>query len=306
MTPTVSATVTLTDLAPVATAPLPPRGGAGPDATVAIGFQARAAPIAKRRSRKRVWVIVSTALVALLLLALGICAAVGQPTLAVSPSTVVAGESVVVDAVHLPANQVGEIRLQSQLHVFPFRADQVGVVSKEINVPSDIELGDHLISICWNGSCHAHTTLVVTSAVSQTTPGVSTPSPGSTPTSTPPSSPGTRPTATPRASPTANPTPTSSPTPAQAPVISASPSSALVLTTVYVTGQHFSPFRGVSIFLFDPANSSKPLQSWSAVASANGDFRKGIVIPASAPPGTARIIACDSNRLCASTNITVI
>jgi hypothetical protein len=115
-------------------------------------------------------VIGSIALVAVLLLALGICAAANQPTLSLSRSTVLAGESVVVNATHLPANQVGEIHLQSQLYVFQFRADKDGVVSRPISVPVDIELGDHLVSVCWNGTCHAHATLTVVAGVALATP----------------------------------------------------------------------------------------------------------------------------------------
>jgi hypothetical protein len=76
--------------------------------------------------------------------------------------------------------------------------------------------------------------------------------------------------------------------------------------TVTVTGVHFSAFRGVSIALFDPSSSTRALQFWSVTTGADGRFQKSITIPATAKAGTARITACDTNRLCASTTITVI
>ena len=75
---------------------------------------------------------------------------------------------------------------------------------------------------------------------------------------------------------------------------------------VTVTGVHFSAFRGISIELFDPANSSQPSKSYSASTGAQGSFARSIVIPALASPGTARITACDTNGHCASTTITVV
>jgi hypothetical protein len=185
---------------------------------------------------------------------------------------------------------VGEIHLQSQLYVFPFQADKDGVVSKEINVPFDIELGDHLVSVCWGGTCHVHATLTVVSGVSLATP---------SPTSSPSSSPSPSPSTTPRSTPTPSPFETRQ-------AISANPSSQLVLMTVTVTGVHFSAFRGVSIALFDPSSSTRALQFWSVTTGADGRFQKSITIPATAKAGTARITACDTNRLCASTTITVI
>jgi hypothetical protein len=152
-TPPVASTLPVTVPSRPSLAPAATRGGTGPDATVAVAYAPTVTPAAQRRSRRRLWVIGSIALVAVLLLALGICAAANQPTLSLSRSTVLAGESVVVNATHLPANQVGEIHLQSQLYVFQFRADKDGVVSRPISVPVDIELGDHLVSVCWNGTC---------------------------------------------------------------------------------------------------------------------------------------------------------
>jgi hypothetical protein len=167
-------------------------------------------------------VVGSIALVALLLLTLGVCAAASQPTLKLSPTTVVPGQSVLVTATHIPPNQAGEIRLQSQTLNFPYRADGNGIVSRLIRVPSDFELGDHTVSICWNASCHASQRLVVVSSVAEVIPGPSpTPSAGATPSATPGTTahatPTARPTGAPRATPTASPTHTPAPTAAPKP-----------------------------------------------------------------------------------------
>ena len=83
------------------------------------------------------------------------------PTLAISPSTVVAGGRVLVTAGNVPANKAGEIQLHSQTYRFPFQASASGAVKKEIVVPADIAPGDHTVEICWDSSCRAHQTLRV-------------------------------------------------------------------------------------------------------------------------------------------------
>lgn len=75
------------------------------------------------------------------------------------------------------------------------------------------------------------------------------------------------------------------------------------MTTVTVYGEYFSPFKGVSVLLFDPA--SKEVASTSAVVQLNGGFQASIKIPLLAPIGTATIKACDTNSLCAYTTISV-
>jgi hypothetical protein len=101
-----------------------------------------------------------------------------NPTVGLSSSTVHAGDSLTVTASHLPANQAGEIHLLSVLRIFPFSADGAGNVSAVIAVPTDIEVGDHTLSICWAGTCHSSTTLVVTAPLAVPSP---------SPTPTPPS-----------------------------------------------------------------------------------------------------------------------
>jgi serine/threonine-protein kinase len=228
MAPPGAATAPTSKLAPVAAAPLPTRPIARPDATVAVAYEPPGPQKPQRQSRKRAWVLGSIALVALLLVTLGICAAAGQPTLRLSPTTVVPGQSVLVIATHIPANQVGEILLQSQTVRFPYRSDGSGVVSRLIKVPADFELGDHTVSICWNGSCYAPQRLVVVSSIAEVIPGPSpTPSvgasPSATPHATPHATPTARPTSAPRSTPTASPRPASSPTPKASPKPSPKP-----------------------------------------------------------------------------------
>src|SRR5258708_21499323 len=116
------------------------------------------------KPRRRSLMIASAAiLVLVLLLAMGVCAAVAAqgPTLAISPSTVAAGGRVLVTADRVPANQVGEIQLHSQVQLFAFRASPTGKVSREIVVPQATAPGDHIVQLCWDSTCRAHQTLHV-------------------------------------------------------------------------------------------------------------------------------------------------
>ncbi len=188
---------------------------------------------APKRSRRRM--MIGLAAVLLLLLLMGVCAVVTQATtLAVTPNLTVPGARVTVTAAHVPADQIGEIQLLSQVQTYFFRADSNGDVSIEIVVPSDIELGNHHVRICWSNSCPKETGLRVVSgdvalasptAVANATPGT-TPSaasssiPGSTPSSRPTPTSGStpRPTSTPTSTPSSKPTP-ASPTPTPAPSV---------------------------------------------------------------------------------------
>lgn len=190
-----------------AVAPHPPARARAAGGTVAVAYPAPAGavsptPVAKRKSRKKLVALLSAAVIlALLVVGLGAWAAAHGPvTLAVSPTTVAPGESIVVTATHVPPNQAGQIELWSVLHTFPFRADSTGQVAVDITIPQNIGLGDHLVKICWSNSCHQQTTLHVVSLVALASPG---------PTGSPSPSPG----ATPNPSPTTAPAPTSNPTP---------------------------------------------------------------------------------------------
>jgi hypothetical protein len=269
-------------------------------ATVAVAYpEPDAAPIpvaapigpARSQSHQPRNAIVGVALIVLLLLIGGLAYVLTHqpPAISLSSTSVMPGQQLVVNATHVPANQTGVVEILSQRYTFPFIAGSNGSVNLEITVPVDISLGDHIVRICWNGACHSPTVLHVVSGVAQATPAA---------TSSPRVSPTAGPTSTPRATPTLSPNPSRH-------AISVYPSSQAVLMTVTVTGLHFSPFRGVSIALFDPYNAARPLLFWSATTGSDGRFQKSIVIPANASPGTARITACDTNRLCASTTITV-
>ena len=180
--------------------------------TVAMAFPAAqpaaAAAAVKRQPRRRRRVFIALGVVVALLLLLLFVRAVASPspTLALSPTTVVAGESVVVTADHVPANQAGQIQLWSALRTYSFRADANGQVAVTITVPRDIGFGDHLVKVCWSSSCHAQQTLHVVSRVAEVTPDPSaSPSPGATPSGSP--HPTSTPTATPKTSPTPIPAP---------------------------------------------------------------------------------------------------
>ncbi|HEV2476832.1 MAG TPA: serine/threonine-protein kinase, partial [Candidatus Dormibacteraeota bacterium] len=112
-------------------------------------------------------------------------------TVSVSPDTVVAGSSVVVTASHIPPNQVGEIQLWSVERIVQFRADGDGNVSITLDIPRNLDPGDHLVKICWAGACHADHVVHVMAPLSTPSP-----SPSATP------------------SPTRSATPSASPTPA--------------------------------------------------------------------------------------------
>ncbi len=162
---------------------------------------ATAAP-PKRGPRMGLRLLIAAGLLVALLLVLVIvwAAAFTPATMALSSSTVVAGDTVVVTADHVPANQSGEIQLFSQPHTFGFRADGAGHVAVDILVPRDIGAGDHLVKICWNGTCHAQQTLTVIARVAQVTPSAA---------------------ATPAATPHSTPTPTATVSPTPAPYITA-------------------------------------------------------------------------------------
>jgi serine/threonine protein kinase len=319
MAPAGSATAPMSKLAPVATAPLPTRPIPHPNATVALAFEPPAQK-PQRQSRKRVWVVGSIALVALLLLTLGVCAAASQPTLKLSPTTVVPGQSVLVTATHIPPNQAGEIRLQSQTLNFPYRADGNGVVSRLIRVPSDFELGDHTVSICWNASCHASQRLVVVSSVAEVIPGPSpTPSAGATPSATPGTTahatPTARPTVAPRSTPTAkpppspkptppppSPTPNPCPTPSQGAVVTTSPGTIVAgITTVTVAGQNFTPRKTVILKYYLGSTLKK---MWSATVACNGSFTTAFT-PGVLDLGSASVTANDAYGRSASATFSV-
>ena len=246
--------------------------------------------IAKHPPRRRSWrglVYAAIAVVVLMLvLLLGTAAyfIVSQPTtLVVSQDTVAPGDSVVVTASHVPRNQAGNIELHSVVHLYPFKADGNGNVRGTVFLPDDLAAGDHILRICWNGACHAETTLHVVGSVALASPTAS-PSPRVSPT----------------ASPSQPPAASSSPT---GPVITISNYNVRVLSgTETVTGFHFPAGTLVTITFLQSTTSTNKVVGTPSVGS-NGSFSKTFTIPSSARSGGAYIRACDGNCLFASVNV---
>jgi serine/threonine-protein kinase len=203
------------------------------DAETTVAYPSPPPPAAApKRSRRRLAIGLAALLVLLLLL--GVCAVASQATtLAVDPQRTLPGGRVTVTATHVPASQVGEIQLLSSLYAYTFRSNSGGEVSQEIVVPADIELGNHIVRICWDRSCHKQTPLRVVSGVALAEPtpaanasaspsaspsgGVS-PNPSSTPTPAPAPISTPRSTATPTSTPKTSPKPTPSPSPSPTPI----------------------------------------------------------------------------------------
>ncbi len=230
MAPPVASTRRLTKRAAAAPAPLE-TAWFDPE-TVAVAYPSPPPPVApvKRSHRRQV---IALAAVLVLLLLMGVCAVVNSQavTLAVDPGITVPGGVVKATATHVPANQAGEVQLWSVVNTYFFAADANGDMTLEMTVPSDIELGKHVVKICWAGTCHQQAPLRVVSGVAEVpsstpvannTPGASpttsrspgsTPRPGSSPTprSTPTSGSTPRPTSFPTSTPKSTPTPTPTP-----------------------------------------------------------------------------------------------
>jgi hypothetical protein len=212
MTPAVASTLPLATPVAAAAAAMstPARADAvNPSATVAVPYPAPAQTVAKKKSRKGLFAAIAAGVLVVLLILGVLLAAAARPTLSLSASTVRAGETVVANASHLPANQIGEIQLLSTVHSFPFHASASGDVSVSIRVPLNIGAGDHTVRLCWNASCRASATLHVLAPVA-----FATPSPGATPSTAPGASP------TPGVTPGHSPTPGggSSPSPIASPI----------------------------------------------------------------------------------------
>jgi protein kinase-like protein len=302
--------------------------------TVAVAAAPTPVATDQKKSRRSPYVIAGALLILLLLVA-GYCGlnANSATTLALSPTIVSAGDQVLVTAGHVPANQSGQIEVHSQVRSFPFHADKNGNVSQTLTVPRDTAAGDHIVRICWSGSCHAQATLRVVAGIALApSPTASpTPSPRSSPspTSAPPTSapptaaptapptsppnvvpspkPTPPPTAPPSPSPSPRPTPTPTPTPPPPPPPPPPPSISLSAThmkmlggTVTVYGLHFGSGQTVTITFTQGITS----QTFTVTTAADGTFTRVITTPATAIAGQATISACDGAG-CASQTVTV-
>ena len=248
-----------------------------PGDPIAVAYPSPPPPLIKGTSRKGiVGVAIATLIVLLVIGAAGYLALQAPPALSLSPSTVVAGDSVLVSASHLPANQSGEIRLHSTLQTFPFRASSSGVVSQYVPVPRDAGIGGHTIQVCWASSCRLTAILQVLKPVALSTP-------------------------TPAPSPSATPSATATPTQHPA-AITLSSSSVRAGGSVNVSGSDFTAGSTATIY-FVQATTTSP----RAVVSVTfaGSFSKLVTIPPAAARGAATIKACDTFHVCASQPITV-
>src|SRR5713101_6906324 len=125
MTPAVASTVPVAAPVAVAAARMPAQARAdavNPSATVAVPYPATVQPSAKKKSRKGLLAAIAAGVLVVLLILGVLLVASTRPTLSLSASTVRAGDTVVVNASRLPANQNGEIQLLSTVHTFPFHA----------------------------------------------------------------------------------------------------------------------------------------------------------------------------------------
>jgi protein kinase-like protein len=285
MTPAVASTMPYATPAAGAAAAIAPRAAAViPGATVAMPFPAPAQPVAKKKSRKRLYAAVVAALLVVFLI-LGVLLIVApKPTLTLSASTVTAGDTIVVTATHLPANQSGDIQLLSTVHTFPFHAGPNGNVSVPILVPRNIGAGDHTVKICWGSSCRASATLHVIEPVALVTP-----SPGSTPSTAPGASP------SPISTPLATPTP-----PPPSPYVT---TDKISQANGFIAVIHYSGGGTWSISVYDvtlgrsfPAGTAS-IPSGSTYYSQHFSTPTGVVAT-----NQARVTACNSSGKCYNSN----
>ena len=126
------------------------------------GFAVPRQKTTKGKRRGRLWILWAAIGLIVLLVVVTAAFIINQPPdLALSSDTAMPGDRLVVTANHLPFNQAGEIQLLSGVRAFPFRADGIGRVRRQIDIPYDIEIGDHIIRVCWDGSCPLSTFLHV-------------------------------------------------------------------------------------------------------------------------------------------------
>jgi len=296
MTPAVASTM------PLATAAQPEPAPTFVDsedsaATAAIAFPSPPPSMVKRKSRRGI-TAVGVAAVLILLLAIGTVGYFGYiathqvPTFSLSPATIVAGDTVLVTAKHLPANQTGEIRLHSDLVKFPFRADRSGAVSGEILIPFDSGAGDHLVELCWAARCHVSAILHVLDSGTDTSP-----TPGESPSPTPGATPSTGSSPSPRAG--SSPTPRATPIPAASPTPNATPAPAIgisnynikiVTGSETVSGIHFSPGTTVIINFIQGATTNQ--QVGKPTVNSSGGFSTTFTVPSTATLGQATIRVC--------------
>jgi serine/threonine-protein kinase len=266
--------------------------------TAAVAYPSPPLSAVKRKSRRGL-VALAAAVVLLLLLVAGTIGYVAMhpqaPTFNLSPSTVVAGDTVVVTAKHLPANQNGEIRLHSPVVTFPFHADQSGSVSGEILIPFDSAAGDHLVEICWASACHASATLQVLAPVAVTPSAANSPSP------TTGASPGA--TATPGQSPSPTARATATPTPAPSVTVEK-----ISQTNGFSFVLHYAGGGAWSIYVYDVTLGRNYFAGTASVPSGNTFYPQTFKTPTGVvATNKAYVTACSngSGRCYVSSTVTV-
>lgn len=324
LAPPMAATMLVVREVPPLAAPAKRTANGSFNATVATAMP-QETPLAAKpgKTRRRLYEVVSGAAILLLLLvAGGICAATSQnPTLLLDPPLTVPGGRVGVHATHLPANQVGEVHLLSQLYTFPFRASAGGDLNTEIEIPIDIGIGGHHILLCWSGSCSVQAALQVVPPGTLPTPSPSaspsptstgnptakpipgqSPKPGTTPTATarpstspPPTS---RPSTSPSPKPTPKPTPTPMPNPCPTSTSGASvsgPGTVNSGSSFTVTGAKFTPNKSVTVKYYDPSNAGSPTKTWTGTVACSGSFSTQFPTAGNLLGSrTDRVTACDT------------
>lgn len=233
----------------------------------AVAYPSPPPPAAKRKSRKGL----VAALVAVALILIVVAGTVGyiatHSTLAISlsPSTVAAGDTVLVTATHVPANQSGEIRLHSAVYIFPFRADSSGNVNAQITIPQISGVGDHIVEICWASSCHASAILHVLAATALVSP-----------------------------SPAASPLPTASPSPSAR--TTPTTTSVVTLVSISATGsfivrlQNFTVGTPARLVVFQDGVP----HSAGNISVISSDFRATVHTPPGIQPAlNAYVVACN-------------
>ena len=266
--------------------------------TAAVAYPSPPLSAVKRKSRRGL-VAVAVAAVLILLLVAGTIGYIAThpevPTFNVSPSAVVAGDTVQVTARHLPPNQNGEIRLHSPVVTFPFHADQSGSVSGEILIPFDSTAGDHLVEICWASTCHASATLQVLAPIAVT------PSPADSASPTPGASPG--PTTTPGQSPSPTARATATPTPTPSVTVEK-----ISQTNGFSFVLHYAGGGAWSIYVYDVTLGRNYFAGTASVPSGNTSYPQTFKTPTGVvATNKVYVTACStsSGRCYISSTVTV-
>jgi len=208
--------------------------------------------------------------------------------LAMSPQTAAPGDTIVVTADNLPANQAGQIELHSIVRTYGFRADANGAVNANVTLPRDIELGDHAVKICWSDACHQQLALHVIASVVAVSP-------------------------LPSATPSALPSPSRSPTPSRS--ASPSPSSTaeactgatpvLYVPSISKTAGFKATFRcfPAGHWSVSVVQLSKPYGAGSASTPGNTlYYTQSFSTPPLVTAGlAARVLACNASGRCYET-----